>query len=55
MWTSVSPWTKATSPLEKAPLIATFAYNLIAIALIPPVESGSIDINEEMNDPAFMY
>jgi len=46
---------KAESPLEKAPLIAGFASNLLAIALMKPIDSGSIDFVEDVSDPAFMY
>jgi len=46
---------KAESPLEKAPLVAGFASNLLAIALMKPIDSGSIDFVEDVSDPAFMY
>ena len=46
---------KAESPLEKAPLVAGFAANLLAIALMKPIDSGSIDFVEDVSDPAFMY
>jgi len=46
---------KAASPLEKAPLIAGFAGNLLAIAMMKPIDSGSIDFVEDVTDPAFMY
>jgi magnesium-protoporphyrin IX monomethyl ester (oxidative) cyclase len=46
---------KAESPLEKAPLVLGFASNLLAIALMKPIDSGSIDFVEDVSDPAFMY
>ena len=46
---------KAESPLEKAPLVAGFASNLLAIALMKPIDSGSIDFVEDVESPAFMY
>jgi len=46
---------KATSPLEKAPLIAGFASNLLTLAAMAPIDSGSIDLAEDVNSPAFMY
>ncbi|EEH51926.1 uncharacterized protein MICPUCDRAFT_49742 [Micromonas pusilla CCMP1545] len=46
---------KAQSPMEKAPLIAGFAANLLGVALMKPVDSGSIDFVEDVNSPAFMY
>eukprot|EP00227_Mantoniella_beaufortii_P011610 CAMPEP_0197574290 /NCGR_PEP_ID=MMETSP1326-20131121/30_1 /TAXON_ID=1155430 /ORGANISM="Genus nov. species nov., Strain RCC2288" /LENGTH=419 /DNA_ID=CAMNT_0043136825 /DNA_START=71 /DNA_END=1330 /DNA_ORIENTATION=- len=46
---------KATTPLEKAPLIAGFASNLLAIALMAPVDSGSIDFSEDTSSPTFQY
>ena len=46
---------KAESPLEKAPLVLGFASNLLAIALMKPIDSGSIDFVEDVTDPAFMY
>ena len=46
---------KAESPLEKAPLVAGFAANLLAIAFMKPIDSGSIDFVEDVSDPAFMY
>ena len=46
---------KAESPVEKAPLIASFAFHLLSIALMKPIDSGSIDFVEDVNSPAFMY
>jgi len=46
---------KASSPLEKAPLIAGFVGNLLSIAKMKPIDSGSIDIGQDVTDPAFMY
>jgi len=46
---------KAESPFEKAPLIAAFASNLLAIFALKPVDSGSIDFAEDVDSPAFMY
>ena len=46
---------KAESPMEKAPLIASFAFHLLSIAAMKPVDSGSIDFVEDVNSPAFMY
>ena len=43
------------SPLEKAPLIAGFASNLLAIALRKPIDSGAVDAVEDTSDRAFMY
>ena len=41
--------------MEKAPLIAGFAANLLGVALMKPVDSGSIDFVEDVNSQAFMY
>ncbi|ACO65909.1 predicted protein [Micromonas commoda] len=46
---------EAESPVEKAPLIASFAFHLLSIALMKPIDSGSIDFVEDVNSPAFMY
>tara|TARA_B100000475_G_scaffold147656_1_gene109299 strand:- start:104 stop:436 length:333 start_codon:yes stop_codon:yes gene_type:complete len=46
---------KAESPMEMAPLIASFAFHLLSIAAMKPVDSGSIDFVEDVNSPAFMY
>jgi magnesium-protoporphyrin IX monomethyl ester (oxidative) cyclase len=46
--------------LAKAPLLATFATELIKLMIMKPIDSGSIDTTLEnhhmdVNDPAFMY
>jgi len=46
--------------LAKAPLLATFAAELVKLMIMKPVDSGSVDTNLEdhhmdVNDPAFMY
>jgi magnesium-protoporphyrin IX monomethyl ester (oxidative) cyclase len=42
--------------LQRAPLLAGFASELIGLLVMPPVDSGSVDITKVAeNDPAFMY
>ena len=46
----------ALKNLQRAPLLAGFASELIGLLVMPPVDSGSVDITKVAeNDPAFMY
>jgi len=46
----------AMKNLQKAPLFAAFAADLIGLLAMKPVDSGSIDMTREFeSDPAFMY
>ena len=46
----------ALKNLQKAPLLAAFAADLIGLLAMKPVDSGSIDMTREFeSDPAFMY
>ena len=52
--------TRLRKALAKAPLLATFAAELVKLMIMKPVDSGSVDTNLEdhhmdVNDPAFMY
>ena len=46
----------ALKNLQRAPLLAGFAGELFGLLVMPPVDSGSVDITKVAeNDPAFMY
>ena len=45
----------AMKNLQKAPLFAAFAADLIGLLAMKPVDSGSIDFANAESDPAFMY